>query len=79
MTLNDIIKRCSKYSGWELRWEVKNGTLKIFDPKNVSNSLLSVYIDVHGALHEAHGRLRHWAITSDEIEVMERFLKKEED
>lgn len=80
MTLDDIVSRCSKFSGWSLTWEIEDGAedgaLHIFDPKDSGKSRLTVSLVFpdRALLRERYGRLRHWAITREEELVMAKAL-----
>ena len=77
MTLQDICNRCSKFSGWNLIVTVENGKIWFRDPDATGQSWLIVYLHPVFGLTEAYGRIRHWAITREEIEVMRRELEPE--
>jgi hypothetical protein len=71
MTIEDIVARCSTFSGYKLQYELKPDSLRIWDPKAVGRSQLVVVLGSGGfGLHETYGRLRHWAITRQEQDVM---------
>lgn len=74
--MDEIVKRCSKFSGYNLQWRVRNGeygkVLIIEDPAKPDSTLV-VSATSYG-LHEVYGRLRHWAITNEEQEVMRKAL-----
>ncbi len=77
MTLDDIVARCSRFSGYELQFELKADCLRIWDPKALGRSQLAVVLAPGGnSLREAYGRLRHWAITLQEQDVMVRALSR---
>jgi len=76
MTLDDIAARCSKFSGWDLQWEIEGGAVHFWDPKDSGKSRLSVSLLFPDSpiLHDRYGRLWHWAITREEQEVIARAL-----
>jgi len=66
VTVESITARCSRFSGWNLKWEVEDGLLRMYDPSNYSRS--SLILNKDGV--EVHGRLRHWGVTLDELKVL---------
>ena len=81
MTMDDIVVRCSTFSGWNLTWKVELVAgvpcLMIEDPTNRRSALtvmLRGCMDKHFGLREVHGRLGHYAITPEEERVMELVL-----
>jgi len=69
--MDDLVRRCSKFSGWDLRWEVQDGLLTIWDPKDWGKSALVVgRHSLSGGLTAYHGRPVHWGITPDEERVI---------
>lgn len=76
MTLDDIAARCSTFSGWKLRWEIKDGAVHFWDPKDSGKSRLSISLLFPDSriLRERYGRMWHWAITCEEQEVIARAL-----
>jgi hypothetical protein len=73
MTMDQIVARCSKFSGYNLTWKVEDKghgkVLIIEDPAHAGPSTLALSL-TPGYLYEVYGRLRHWAITADEQKVM---------
>jgi hypothetical protein len=82
MTIADITARCSKFSGWNLKFildgpatNVKHAgfspVLEFFDPEDrTGQSRMMLHIDRHGLLAEVYGRMAHWGITPEERQVM---------
>ena len=80
MTLDDIVARCSRFSGFNLQWKMDDNQLIIWDPQDqtVGNqSRLVLAIDDLLLPREVYGRLRQWAISPAELEVMARKLRRE--
>ena len=74
--LNELVARCSKYSGFNLVATLENGPkLTIADPNNFHLSALVLTLGVGGLfVHEAYGRMHHWAITREEQEILRQVL-----
>ena len=66
VTARSIARRCSQFSGWDLRVETEKGILRMFDPRDYGQSMLTLAKNGR----EVYGRLRHWGITADELEVL---------
>jgi len=78
MGIEDIVARCSKFSGWNLTYVVEGSKLSIWDPKDMGKSRLTVCLmwwEGSQVLHEVYGRLRHWAISPEEQMVMVELLR----
>ena len=72
--VDQIVARCSSFSGYNLQWEVANGVLRIEDPQEGGNSTLTLSL-TFGDLREVYGRLRHWAVTVEEQNVLIQLLE----
>ena len=77
--MEKLLSRCSRFSGFDLRYEVKRGVLTFFDQRNRPQLAVSLYFPDGAMLREVYGRLRQWAITPSEEAVMARLLRDSED
>ena len=69
-----LVERCSRFSGWNLTWRRRKGTIELFDPADWGKS--AVVVCARGlVLYEAYGRLRHWGVTAQEQEMLLRALQ----
>ena len=71
LSVDDVVARCSRYSGFNLRWKLVEDQLTIWDPRDYHNSVLIVTpYRFTGGVREVYGRLWQWAITPEESEVL---------
>lgn len=75
MTLNDIVARCSKFSGYNLVASINDGVLTIEDKAVGGASWLVLTLGPCDTLREVYGRLRQWGINGREYEVLVGALK----
>ena len=81
MTIDDIVKRCATFSGYNLRYVIEGPTLLIndLDDKSIghqSQLILQLHTSITGsvALLECYGRMSHWGITLQEQWVIRAAL-----
>jgi len=75
MTIDSILKRCSKYSGWNLIVTTDvHGNLWFKDPGAGGESWL--ILSLRGNfLYEVYGRMSHWGISLEEKLAIVDYMK----
>lgn len=79
MNMDDVVARCSKFSGYKLTWRIekrKIGLWLLIEEPGKPDSTLIVCPTTEGFLHEVYARLRQWGITAEEQETMKAALRK---
>ena len=77
ISIDDIVVRCSKYSGFKLEWRIREGLLEIEEPGKPKSLLsLRLYHPEGHSLYEVYGRMRHWCISTREMLVLAAALQK---
>ena len=76
MTIDDIVARCSKFSGWKLEYRVEAGpVIRIFQDGTPDATCSFGLISGTSLLSEVYGRLSHWGIDLEEQVVIAQLLK----
>ena len=77
MTIDEVVARCSKYSGFKLEWRIRKCVLEIEEPGKPQSCLaLKLYHPESDVLYEVYGRMRHWGISLEEKTVLAAALRE---